>query len=67
MSELGSYKKGYDDCKEEILSVIEDIKAEIKNHCSGIDRGECKYCSRCNMLMGIREILSVIDEHIEKE
>ena len=56
MSELASYKRGYDDCKEEMLSVIENIKAEIESHIiesNGLDFNSALYIA-----------LEVIDKHI---
>ena len=58
MSELASYKRGYDDCKEEMLSVIENIKAEIEEKMN-----DCATTSIYTRL-GFQTSLNIIDKHI---
>ena len=55
MSELASYKRGYDDCKEEMLSVIENIKAEIEN--KALDSTKYVAC-------GLYDAIDIINKHI---
>lgn len=44
------------------ISVIDKIRAEIGNHC-GLTKGKhCRYCSYCHSVMGVREILEIIDK-----
>lgn len=47
-------------------SVIDKIRAEIENHCGLAKEDHCKYCSYCNNLMGVREILEIIDKYKEE-
>ena len=42
--------------------VIDKIRAEIENHCGLIKENHCRYCSYCNSVMGVREILEIIDK-----
>lgn len=51
-----------DRCKQK-FSEIDKIRAEIENHSGLIKEDHCKYCSYCNSVMGIREILEVIDKY----
>ena len=51
--------------KEE--SVIDKIRADIENHCGLAKENHCRYCSYCNNLMGIREILEIIDKYKSSE
>ena len=50
----------YKDCTD---CVLDKIRAEIENHCGLIKEDHCKYCSYCNSVMGVREILEIIDKH----
>lgn len=43
--------------------VIDKIRAEIENHCGLTKENHCRYCSYCNNLMGVREILETIDKY----
>jgi hypothetical protein len=45
-------------------SVIDEIRADIETHCGLAMENHCRYCSRCTNLMGVREILEVIDKYI---
>lgn len=48
--------------------VLDKIRAEIANHCGLAQENHCRYCSYCNSLMGVREILDIIDKYkIESE
>jgi hypothetical protein len=49
-----------DDGKSDVLG---KIRAEIENHCGLAMENHCKYCSYCNCLMGVREILELIDKY----
>ena len=46
--------------------VLDKIRAEIENHCSLIKDDHCKYCSSCNSVIGVREILEIIDKYKEE-
>lgn len=66
MIELTAYKKGYDDCKEEMLSVIEDIKEEI-SHIATWERID-EHTSLVRTGKEIKElVLEIIDRHINGE
>lgn len=43
--------------------VLDKIRAEIESHCDLTKRNHCRYCSYCNNLMGVREILEIIDKY----
>ena len=44
-------------------SMLDKIRAEIENHCGLTKENHCRYCSYCNSLMGVREILEIIDKY----
>ena len=44
-------------------SVLGSVRAVIENHCGIAKENHCKYCSYCNSVMGVREILEVIDKY----
>lgn len=46
-----------------MVEEFEKIRAEIENHCGLAKEDHCKYCSYCNNLMGVREILEIIDKY----
>ena len=52
----------YRDCTDCVLDKIRD---KIENHCGLAKENHCRYCSYCNSVMGVREILQVIDKYIE--
>ena len=41
-------------------NILDKIRAEIENHCGLTKENHCRYCSYCNNLMGVREILEII-------
>lgn len=43
--------------------VLDKIRDEIENHCGLTKENHCRYCSYCNNLMGVREILEIIDKY----
>jgi hypothetical protein len=43
--------------------ILDKIRAEIENHCGLTKENHCRYCSYCNNLMGVREILEIIDKY----
>lgn len=49
--------------KELNNDVLDKIRAEIENHCGLAKENHCRYCSYCNSLMGVREILEIIDKY----
>ena len=54
------YTKGYKDGKSDVL---DKIRAEIENQCDLIKKDYCKDCYDCDSVMGVREILEVIDKY----
>lgn len=54
------YMCGYKDGKSDGLN---KIRAEIENHCGLIKENHCRYCSYCNCVMGVREILEIIEKY----
>lgn len=48
-------------------SVLDKIRTKIENHCGIVKENHCRYCSYCNNLMGVREILNIIDKYKESE
>lgn len=57
----------YDEFEWISKDVLDKIRAEIEKHCGLVKKSHCRYCSYCNNLMGIREILEVIDKYKESE
>ena len=55
---------GYTDCHD---CVIDKIRTEIENHCGLIKENHCKFCYYCNCVMGVREILEILDKYKESE
>jgi hypothetical protein len=43
--------------------ILDKLRADIENHCGLTKENHCRYCSYCNNLMGIREILEIIDKY----
>lgn len=43
--------------------VLDKIRTEIENHCGLTKENHCRYCSYCNSVMGVREILEIIDKY----
>lgn len=58
------YSKGY---KDGVNDAIDKIRAKIENHCGYTTESHCRYCYHCNNVMGVREILKVIDKYKESE
>lgn len=56
----GEVKEAIEMCKVDIL---DKLRADIENHCGLTKENHCRYCSYCNNLMGIREILEIIDKY----
>lgn len=48
---------------QKLERALDKIRAEIENHCGLEKENHCRYCSYCNNLMGIREILEIIDKY----
>lgn len=46
---------------------LDKIRAEIEDHCGLVKENHCKYCSYCHNVMGIREILELIDKYSKEE
>lgn len=49
--------------KELNNDTLDKLRAEIENHCGLAKENHCRYCSYCNSLMGVREILEIIDKY----
>ena len=47
------------------LTMLNKIRAEIENHCGLTKENHCRYCSYCNSVMGVREIIEIIDKYRE--
>lgn len=45
------------------IDVLNEIKAEIENHCGLIKEDYCKYCYTCHSQIGVREIIELIDKY----
>lgn len=43
--------------------VLDKIRAEIENHCGLLKENHCKYCPYCTCVIGVREILEIIDKY----
>ena len=50
-------------CEHDKNKVLDKIRAEIENHCGLIKENHCRYCSYCNSVMGVREIIEIIDKY----
>lgn len=59
-------QKAVKDIKQNYIKedVLDKIRAEIENHCGLAKENHCRYCCYCTNLMGVREILEVIDKHM---
>lgn len=44
-------------------AVLDKIRTEIENHCGLTKENHCRYCSYCNSVMGVREILEIMDKY----
>ena len=47
----------------QLKNTINKIRTEIENHCGLTKENHCRYCSYCNSVMGVREILEIIDKY----
>lgn len=58
-------QKAVKDIKQNYIpkDVLDKIRAEIENHCGLVKENHCRYCSYCNSVMGVREILKIIDKY----
>lgn len=54
------YEKGF---KDGVNYILDKVKSEIENHCGLIKENHCRYCYCCNSVMGVREILEILDKH----
>ena len=54
------YNKGYRDGS----AALDGVRAEVESHCGLVKEGHCRYCSYCNSVMGVREILEIIDRNV---
>lgn len=71
-------KEEWDNCIEcaqehrQLAEWLREVKAyreareAIKKHCGLAIEDRCKYCYRCNNVMGVKEILDLIDKYKEK-
>lgn len=50
-------------CREDKIQVLDKLRAEIENHCGFAKENHCEYCYSCPNLMGVKEILEVIDKY----
>ena len=49
--------------RDEENEVLDEVKAEIEDHCGLVKENHCRFCSYCNSVMGVREILEIIDNY----
>lgn len=49
--------------KADTITILDKIRTEIENHCTLIKSDHCRYCYYCNNVMGVREILELIDKY----
>ena len=49
--------------KKEVNDVLDKLKSEIENHCGLVKENHCKYCSYCNSVMEVRDILAIINKY----
>lgn len=61
--EMDSIKKKI----EQTFKPVQEIRAEIAKHCSLYKEDHCKLCSSCHCLMGVKEILDILDRYNKKE
>ena len=45
------------------VDTLDKIRAVIESHCGLIKENHCRYCSYCNSVIGVREILEIIDKY----
>lgn len=57
--EMGAIKKSI----EQTFKPVREIRAEVEKHCGLIKGDHCKFCSSCHCLMGVREILDILNKH----
>ena len=43
--------------------ILDKIRADIENHCGLTKADNCKYCYDCHNVIGVREILEIIDKY----
>ena len=57
-------QKAVKDIKQNYIpkDTLDKIRAEIENHCGLAKESHCKYCYWCNNVMGVKEILKIIDK-----
>lgn len=48
------------------VKAYREAREAIKKHCGLAIEDRCKYCYRCNNVMGVKEILDLIDKYKEK-
>jgi len=61
--EMDSIKKAI----KQTFTPVQEIRAEIEKHCGLIKEDHCKFCSSCHCLMGVREILEILDKYNDKK
>ena len=49
-------------CEHDKNVVLGKIRTKIADHCALEKENHCKYCSYCNNVMGVRDILEIIDK-----
>lgn len=50
-------------CHEDKMQTLDKIRAEIENHCGYAKEYHCECCYSCPNLMGVKEILEVVDKY----
>jgi hypothetical protein len=49
--------------RDRLQDVLDNIRADIENHCGLIKENHCRCCSYCNSVLEVREILEIIDKY----
>lgn len=55
-----------DMCKQQFSDKIDKIRTEIEIRCGLIKEDHCRYCWHCHSVIGVREILEIIDKYMEE-
>lgn len=50
-------------CEHDKNKVLDELRAEIENHCGLAKDTHCEYCPNCYHVMGVREILEILDKY----
>lgn len=48
---------------KQLDDVLDEIRAEIENHCGLTKEDHCRYCYYCHSVIGVREILEIVNKY----